>query len=56
MSIVEEDEPDAKKPGKTEKVLMGFISWNNEHKTKHPLKTLKVKCPQHLLTYYENHL
>ena len=56
MSIVEEDEPDEKKPGKTNKCLMGFIQWNDDRKSKHPMKTLRTKCPQALLTYYENHL
>lgn len=56
MSIVEEDEPDKKKPGKTNKCLMGFLQWNDERKSKHPMKTLRTKCPQALLTYYENHL
>lgn len=56
MSIVEEEEPDSNKPGKTIKVLMGFIQWNEDRKTKHPMKTLRTKCPQALLTYYENHL
>lgn len=56
MSIVEEDEPDEKKPRKTNKCLMGFIQWNDERKSKHSMKTLRTKCPQALLTYYENHL
>ena len=56
MSIVEEPEPDAVKPGKTNKILMGFIEWNDGRKSKHPMKTLRTKCPQALLTYYENHL
>lgn len=56
MSIVEEDEPDEKKPGKTNKCLMGFVQWNDTRKSKHPMKTLRTKCPQALLTYYENHL
>lgn len=56
MSIVEEDESDENKPGKANKILMGFLQWNDERKSKHPMKTLRTKCPQALLTYYENHL
>lgn len=56
MSIVEDEEPDTSKAGKTNKVLMGFIQWNDKRKSKHPMKTLRTKCPQALLTYYENHL
>jgi chromobox protein 1 len=56
MSITEDDEPDANKPGETKKTLMGFVEWNDGRKSKHPMKTLRTKCPQHLLTYYENHL
>jgi chromobox protein 1 len=56
MSIVEEPEPDEAKPGKTNKILMGFIEWKDGRKSKHPMKTLRTKCPQSLLTYYENHL
>ena len=56
MSIVEDDEPDSANPGKTTKVLMTFIQWNDGRKSKHPMRTLRTKCPQALLTYYENHL
>ena len=56
MSIVEEPEPDVAKPGKTNKILMGFVEWEDGRKSKHPMKTLRTKCPQALLTYYENHL
>lgn len=56
MSIVEEPDPDEIKPGKTNKVLMGFLEWKDGRKSKHPMKTLRTKCPQALLTYYESHL
>ena len=56
MSIVEEPEPDEAKAGKTNKILMGFLEWKDGRKSKHPMKTLRTKCPQALLTYYENHL
>jgi chromobox protein 1 len=56
MSIVEEPEPDEVKPGKSNKILMGFLEWKDGRKSKHPMKTLRTKCPQALLTYYENHL
>ena len=56
MSIVEEPEPDEAKPRKTNSILMGFLEWNDGRKSKHPMKTLRTKCPQALLTYYENHL
>jgi chromobox protein 1 len=56
MSITEDDEPDETKPGETKKTLMGFLEWNDGRKSKHPMKTLRGKCPQALLTYYENHL
>lgn len=56
MSIVEEPEPDEAKPGKPNKILMGFLEWKDGRKSKHPMKTLRTKCPQALLTYYENHL
>lgn len=56
MSIVEEPEPDEVKPGKINKILMGFLEWEDGRKSKHPMKTLRTKCPQALLTYYENHL
>lgn len=57
MSIIEEDDPESTKPaGEAGKILMGFLQWNDERKSKHPMKTLRTKCPQALLTYYENHL
>jgi hypothetical protein len=46
MGIVEEDESDEKKPGKTNKCLMGFVQWNDDRKSKHPMKTLRTKCLQ----------
>lgn len=55
MSIVEDNEPSVK-GGKPNKVLQGFLAWNDGRKSKHPLSTLRTKCPQALLTYYENHL
>lgn len=57
MSIIEEDDPESTKPtGEASKILMGFLQWNDDRKSKHPMKTLRTKCPQALLTYYENHL
>lgn len=57
MSIVEDENENDNKPGAAAaKVLTGYIQWNNGRKTRHPLKTLRTKCPQALLTYYENHL
>ena len=57
MSIVEEENEHDNKPGASAaKQLTGYIQWNKGRKTKHPLKTLRTKCPQALLTYYESHL
>lgn len=57
MSIVEEENEHGNKPGASAaKQLTGYIQWNKGRKTKHPLKTLRTKCPQALLTYYESHL
>lgn len=57
MSIVEEEkDSDTKRGASAVKTLTGYIQWNSGRKTKHPLKTLRGKCPQALLTYYENHL
>lgn len=53
MSIVEDTVTEGRKERKQ---LMGFVEWRNGRKSKHPLATLKTKAPQHLLTYYENHL
>ena len=36
--------------------LIGFLEWTNGHKTQHPMKALRIKCPQKLLEYYEAHL
>ena len=59
MSIIEEEE--AAKGGKGAKGkstidLFGLIHWNEGRKTKHPMRTLRRKCPQKLLDYYEQHL
>jgi len=57
MSIVEEDNEHDNEPGASAaKILTGYIQWNHAKKTKHPLRVLRTKCPQALLTYYESHL
>lgn len=34
------------------------MQWNDEDvsKTQHPMRTLRQRCPQRLLDYYEQHL
>jgi len=59
MSIVEEEndnDNDNNSGASATRSLTGYIQWNSGRKTKHPLVTLRGKCPQALLTYYENHL
>lgn len=55
MSIMEE-ESSATGKGAKEKKLVGFVAFKDDHKTKAPLPVLRQKCPQALLTYYEQHL
>lgn len=56
-SIIEEIDPVMVKgvKGRT-KNLLGLLEWNDGRKTQHPLDTLRRKCPQRLLDYYEQHL
>lgn len=51
-SIVEE----AGKDPKGQRTLIALLEWNDGIKTQHPLDTLRRKCPQKLLNYYEAHL
>lgn len=39
-----------------EKVLYGYVVWNNGRKSQHPLRVINNKCPQKMLRYYEQHL
>lgn len=58
-AIIEEAEmPDtgSTKKQKDDKSLVGMLQWNNGRKTQHAMKTLRLKCPQRVLDYYENHL
>ena len=60
-SIIEETDEKAvtgtgKGKGKGSKNLLGLLEWNNGRKTQHSLETLRRKCPQRLLDYYEQHL
>lgn len=51
--LEETPDPTTKSKGK---VLLGLIEWNKGGKTQHPLATLRRKCPQRMLDYYEQHL
>lgn len=56
-SIIEETNPTTIKGIKgRSKDLLGLLEWNDSRKTQHPLETLRRKCPQKLLDYYEQHL
>lgn len=56
-SIIEETNPAMLKGIKgRSKDLFGLLEWNDGRKTQHPLDTLRRKCPQRLLDYYESHL
>ena len=56
-SIIEESSPLLGKGAKAKsKNLLGLLEWNDGAKTQHPLDTLRRKCPQRLLDYYEQHL
>ncbi len=52
-TVLEDTDPTVKGKGK---VLLGLIEWNKGGKTQHPLATLRRKCPQRMLDYYEQHL
>ena len=54
-SILEETDPKVKGT-KTGAVLLALLEWNDGRKTQHPLATVRTKCPQKLLDYYEQHL
>jgi chromobox protein 1 len=51
-SIIEEDEV----KGKGGKTLIALVEWTDGRKTQHKMETLRRKCPQKLLNYYEQHL
>lgn len=58
-AIIEEHEvPDASSTKKQadSKSLVGMLQWNDGRKTQHPMVTLRNKCPQRVLDYYESHL
>lgn len=56
-SIIEEFEPAKSiKGAKGASSLIGLLEWNNGQKTQHAMKTLRTKCPQKLIDYYEQHL
>lgn len=60
-SILQEEYPIEQRPkgraGKQSTTdLTGLLEWNNGKRSQHPLKTLRTKCPQKLLDYYEQHL
>lgn len=57
-SIIEETSPSTGKNarGKSTSDLLGLLEWTDGQKTQHPLDTLRRKCPQRLLDYYEQHL
>ncbi|KAF9729486.1 hypothetical protein PMIN06_011034 [Paraphaeosphaeria minitans] len=42
------------KTGENEK--FGYLVWSNQIKTQHPLPLIFKKCPQRMLTYFEQHL
>lgn len=44
------------KAGKETSMLYGLLEWHDGHRSQHPLRTLRTKCPQKLLDYYEQHL
>ncbi|KAK3711432.1 hypothetical protein LTR37_009611 [Vermiconidia calcicola] len=57
QSILEETNTEIKgTKSKSGKTLLGLIEWNDGRKTQHPLNSLRTKCPQKLLDYYEQHL
>ena len=58
-AIIEEHElPDASstKKQKNDKSLVGMLQWHDGRKTQHAMNTLRLKCPQRVLDYYESHL
>ncbi len=55
-SIIEEQDMKPNGNGKGSKTLYGLLEWNKGQKTSHPLSSLRTKCPQALLDYYEKHL
>ncbi|KAF2716835.1 hypothetical protein K431DRAFT_169687 [Polychaeton citri CBS 116435] len=36
--------------------LFGFLKWNDGHQSQHPMRVLRLKCPQKLIDYFEQHL
>lgn len=60
ISILQEEVPLGKSKQRATKTtatqLQGLLEWNDSGKSQHPLKTLRTKCPQKLLDYYEQHL
>ncbi|KAI9681847.1 MAG: hypothetical protein M1829_000592 [Trizodia sp. TS-e1964] len=36
--------------------LQVYLHWKNGRKTRHPIDKVYLKCPQRMLTFYENHL
>ena len=58
ISILEDSITEKAKRGaeKEVKTLMGLLEWNSGHKTQHKMTVLRLKCPQKLLDYYEQHL
>lgn len=55
-SIVEETDTSVEPKGKQEAALIALLEWKSGRKTQHPMDTLRRKCPQKLLDYYEQHL
>lgn len=56
--IEEQDMPNASstKKKKDDKNLLGMIQWHDGRKTQHAMSSLRQKCPQRVLDYYESHL
>ncbi|KAF2398690.1 hypothetical protein EJ06DRAFT_531793 [Trichodelitschia bisporula] len=47
---------DNRDPTTAERSLYAYVIWHHGKKTRHPINTLRYKCPQKLLSYYEQHL
>src|ERR1700761_5652664 len=56
-TVLEEENTSLKggRKSKGGKTLLGLIEWHDGRKTQHTLATLRTKCPQKLLDYYEQH-
>lgn len=42
--------------GKGQKIRLAYLAWNNGERSSHLLSVANQKCPQKMLSYYEQHL